>query len=176
MWKDRCEFRKSPGNSWIFQNRIAGVYSSGAFSGFCFIASTNSSYELTFVNLSCKLKIRLEWFETWNSLGKFLEFQTANFIVFTETEKTFVVSIVHLSFIKYSIGWKNSSLLLWQQCWRLFLNTWFFYSDSVEKAKAKLPGKRCLDIDCSQLLENIARMFSCNASTVSCLELTIVDR
>ena len=55
MWKDRGEFRKRPRNSWIFENRSAGDDSLGAFSGFCFNASTVSSFELTFVDLSSKL-------------------------------------------------------------------------------------------------------------------------
>ena len=80
MWKDRGEFRKRPRNSWIFENRIAGNDSSGASSGFCSNASTISSFEF--------------------SVGKILEFQTAHFLVFTDTERTFVVSIIHLSFIK----------------------------------------------------------------------------
>ena len=52
MGKERGEFRKKPRSSWIFENRIAGDESSGAFSGFCFNTSTVSSFELTFVDLS----------------------------------------------------------------------------------------------------------------------------
>ena len=55
MWTDRGEFRKRPKNSWIFENRIAGDDSLGAFLGFCFIDSTVSSFELTSVDLSSKL-------------------------------------------------------------------------------------------------------------------------
>ena len=55
MWKDRGEFRKRPRNSWIFENRIADHESFGAFSGFCFNASTISSFELIFVDLSNQL-------------------------------------------------------------------------------------------------------------------------
>ena len=99
MFKDRGEFRERPRNGWMFENRNAGDDSLGAFSWFCFNASTVSSFELTFVDLSSELNIWLDWFETWNSEGKVLEFQTAHFLVFTETERTFV-SIIHLSFIK----------------------------------------------------------------------------
>ena len=55
MWKDRGEFRKRPRNSWIFENRIAGQETLGALSGFCFNASTISSFELIFVDLSNQL-------------------------------------------------------------------------------------------------------------------------
>ena len=55
MWKHRGEFRKKPRNSWIFENRIAGDESLEAFSEIRFNASTVSCFELTFVDLSCKL-------------------------------------------------------------------------------------------------------------------------
>ena len=55
MWKDRGEFRKKPRNSWIFENRSAGDDSLGAFSRFCFNASTVLSFELIFVDLSSQL-------------------------------------------------------------------------------------------------------------------------
>ena len=93
MWKDRCKFRKRPRNNWIFENTIAGDDSLGAFSGICFNASTVSGFALTFVDLSIKLNFWLDWYETWNSLGNLLKFQRAHFLVFTETERTFVVSI-----------------------------------------------------------------------------------
>ena len=127
------------------------------------------------IRLIWNLKQCRQTFRISNRADKLLEFLTAHFLFLTETERTFVVSIIYLSFIKYSIAWKNSSLLLWQQYWRLFLSTWFSYSNGVEKAKAKLSENRWLDIDCFQLLENNAQVFCCNASTVSCLELTLVD-
>ena len=83
---------------------IAGDDSLGAFSGFCFNASTVSSFALAFVDLSIKLNNWLDWYETWISVGKLLKFQTAHFLVFTETERTFIANITHLSFIKLSIG------------------------------------------------------------------------
>ena len=57
MWKGRGDFRKRPRNSWSFENRIAGDDFLGAFSGFCFNASTASSFEFTIVDLSSKLNI-----------------------------------------------------------------------------------------------------------------------
>ena len=45
---------------------------------------------------------------------------------------------------------------------------------SVGNAKGKLPENRSLDIDSSQLLENIASVFCFNASAVSCFDITFV--
>ena len=47
-----------------------------------------------------KLNFWLHRFENWGSVGKLLDFQTAQFLVFTETAETFVVSIIQFSFIK----------------------------------------------------------------------------
>ena len=55
MWNDRGEYRKRPRNCWIFENRMAGNDSVGAFLRFCFNASAVSSFELIFVDLSSQL-------------------------------------------------------------------------------------------------------------------------
>ena len=56
MWNDIGEYRKRPRNCWIFENKMAGNDSVGAFLRFCFNASAVSSFELIFVDLSSQLK------------------------------------------------------------------------------------------------------------------------
>ena len=122
MWSMGGDFTNKPKNTMILKNWNAGFNSSVAFSVLCFNASTVSSFDLKNVDAPSKLNIWLVLYETWNSVENFLKFQTALVLVFTETKRIFVVSIILSSFTKWSID-KKQQLALWQQHWRQFWTT-----------------------------------------------------
>ena len=61
-----------------------------------------SCFELTFVDPWIELNDWLVWYKTWNSVAELLKVQTALFLVLIQVMLTFLVSIIHWSFINYS--------------------------------------------------------------------------
>ena len=89
---------------------------------FCFNASTVSSFELALADLLNQLNIWFVSYKLWET-GRNFRCSNSAVLVFTQIKWTFVVSILHFSFISYSTNQNKTAA-----CLCVIITQYFFHA------------------------------------------------